>query len=505
MSQLISNLSQLTQDAIDAFRAAAQAPAPEITDDLRKSGITQSTGLTGYDLQAPAKQMIPVLTPLRNSIPRVSGGGGRATHWKAVTQINAGKLRGFVPEGKRNGLVQTTVVPKSAEYKTLGLDDAVTIEAELAARGFEDVRSTQAQRQLWAVMIEEELADLGANGSMLLGTPTAPTVLVTDADGGSIAEDAGGYSCRVVALTLYGYLASSLADGIVQQVTVTNPANTVFTYGGGSSQKSAATLSGATSGGASTLKLSTPVVPGAVAYAWFVGPHDGDVTLQAITTLNSVKLTSLSTDKQNVSAISGDFSKNELAYDGLLYQAWASGSNAYIKNMATGAPGIGTGLTADNAGGIVEIDEALESMWSNYKLGPDTIWVNAREAKNITKKLLGGTGVNYNIALNQGQPFTAGAVVARYLNKFSMGSESFVDIKVHPFLPPGLMLGNLAQLPYPVNNVPNVVEKRLRRDYYQIEWPMRERRYETGVYLDGVLAVFAPFTLMVLGNIGGGD
>lgn len=501
MSQLISNLSQLTQNAIEAFRAAAQAPSPDITDNLRKSGITQATGLTGYDLQAPAKQMVPVLTPLRNSIPRVAGGGDVATHWKAVTQINAGKLRGFVPEGKRNGLLQTTVVPKNAEYKTLGLDDAISIEAELAARGFEDVRSTQAQRLLWATMIEEELADLGANGSMQLGTPTAPTVVVTDSDGGSIAADPGGYACRVVALTLYGYLASSLADGVVQQVTVTNPANATFTYGGGSSQKSAATVSGATTGGASTLKLSTPVIPGAVAYAWYVGAHDGDVTLQAITTLNSIKLSSLTTDKQNVTAITGDQSKNILAYDGLLYQAWADGSNAYIKNMATGTPGTGTGLTSDNAGGILEIDEALESMWANYKLGPDTLWVNAREAKNITKKLLGGTGVNYNMALNQGQPFTAGAVVARYLNKFSMGSESFVDIKVHPFLPPGLMVGNLAQLPYPVNNVPNVIEKRLRRDYYQLEWPMRERQYETGVYMDGVLAVYAPFTLMIIANI----
>lgn len=501
MSQLISNLSQLTQEALAAFKTAAAAPVPDIVDDLRKSGITQATGLVGYDLQAPAKQMFPVLTPLRNAIPRVSGGGDVATRWKAVTAINANKLRGFVPEGKRNGLVGTTVVPKAAEYKTLGLEDAVTIEAELAARGFEDVRSTQAQRQLWAVMIEEELADLGANGSLELGTPTAPTVVVTDADGGAIAADAGGYACRVVALTLYGYLASSLADGVVQQVSVTNPVNTTFTYGGGSSQKSAATVSGATTGGASTLKLSTPVVAGAVAYAWYVGAHDGDVTLQAITTLNSVKLTSLTTDKQNVTAITADHSKNTLAYDGLLYQAWAAGSNAYIKNMATGTPGTGTGLTADNAGGIVEIDEALESMWTNYKLGVDTIWVNAREAKNITKKLLGGTGVNYNIALNQGQPFTAGAVVARYLNKFSMGSDSFVDIKVHPFLPPGLMTGSLSQLPYPVNGIPNVVEKRLRRDYYQLEWPMRERQYETGVYVDGVLAVYAPFTLAIWSNI----
>ncbi len=504
MSQLISNLSQMTQEAIESFRAAAQTPVPGITEELRKSGIVQATGLVAYDLQAPAKQLFPVLTPIRNKVPRVDGGGGTATNWKAVTAINAGKLRGFVPEGKRNGQVTTTVEDKDAKYKTLGLEDTISFEAELAAKGFENIRSTQAQRLLWATMIEEELCDLGANLGVALGTPTAPTVVVTDADGGTIAADAGGYACRVVALTLHGYLAASLTDGVQQQVTVTTPVSTTFTYGGGSSMKSNATVSGATSGGASTLKLSTPVVPGAVAYAWYVGPHDGDVTLQAITTINSVKLLSLATAHQNVTAITADYSKNTLGYDGILYQAWATGSNSYIANMATGTVGTGTALSGDNAGGIVEIDAMLESMWENYKLGPNTIYVNAREAKNITTELLGGTGVNYNIGINQGQGFTAGSRVARYLNKFSMNGDSFIDVSIHPNLPPGLLVAVTDQLPYPINGIPNVMEKRLRRDYYQLEWPMRERQYESGVYADGVFAHYFPPSIGIIANIGQG-
>ena len=504
MSKLITNLSELTQEALIEFQRAAQAPDTRIVDDLRKSGVTQATGLVAYDLQAPAKQMFPVLTPLRNKIPRVSGGGGTATNWKAVTGINTGKLRGFVPEGKRNGQVTTTVVDKDAKYKTLGLEDVISIEAELAAMGFENIRSTQAQRLLWATMIEEELADLGANCNVALGTPTAPTVVVTDADGGTIAADAGGYACRVVALTLHGYLAASLTDGVAQQVTVTTPVNTTFTYGGGSSMKSNATVSGATSGGASTLKLSTDVVAGAVAYAWYVGAHDGDVTLQAITTINSVKLLSLATTHQNVTAITADYSKNALGYDGILYQAWTTNSAAYIKNMATGTVGTGTALSGDNAGGIVEIDDMLSSMWENYKLSPNSIYVNARESKNITKELLGGTGVDYSIAVTQGQGFTAGTVVARYLNKFNMGGDSFVDIAIHPFMPPGTLMASTDRLPYPVNGIPNVMEKRLRRDYYQMEWPMRERQYETGVYCDGVLAHYFPPSIGIIANIGEG-
>lgn len=498
---LISNLSELTQDALAEFKKAAQTPATGIVDDLRKSGVTQATGLVAYDLQAPAKQLFPVLTPLRNKIPRVSGGGGTATNWKAVTAINANKLRGAVPEGKRNGQLSVTVEDKSAPYKSLGLEDVISIEAELAARGFEDIRSTQAQRLLWATMIEEEIFDLGGNYGVALGTPTAPTVTVVNG-GGTIADDATGYDVRVVALTLHGFMASSVADGVQGQVTVTTPVNTTFTYGGGSSNKSNATATGAVAnGGDSLIRAYTPVVAGAVGYAWYVGITGGNVTLQSITTINSVELTSLTTTHQNVTAITADNSKNLLGYDGILYQAWASGSNAYIKNLATGTPGSGTGLTADNAGGIVEIDEMLQSLWENHRLGVNTIYVNAIESKNITKKILSGTGANFNIAVNQGQGFTAGTVVARYLNKFSMNGGSFVDITIHPNLPQGTALGVTEQLPYPVTNIQNVMEKRLQRDYYQMEWPMRERQYESGVYFNGVLAHYFPPSIAIITNI----
>ena len=499
---LIKNLSELTADALAEFQKAAVSPAQQLTEELRKSGgVNQATGLVAYDLQAPAKNLFPVLTPLRNRIPRiVSQNGGTATNWISVTGINTSKLRGFVPEGRRNGLMSISSTPKSASYKSCGLDDAVTFEAELAATGFENVRSTQAQRLLWATMIEEELSDLGACNSVALGTPTAPTVVV-GATGGTIADAAGGYYCYVVALTLHGYLAASLTDGVQQTVTVTTPVNTTFTYGGGSSNSSLTTNTGAVSNSnVSKLSLSTPVVAGAVAYAWYVGTTTG-ATLQAITTLNSVVLTSLTTTHQAITSVTADKSTNALAYDGVLYQAWASGSGAYIKNMATGTPGTGTGLTADNAGGITEIDDMLASMWENYKLSPSTIYLNAREGKNITKKILGGSGVQHLITVDQGQGFTSGAVVARYMNKFAMGTSTYVDVMVHPYMPAGTLMAYTDMLPYPISGVPNVVEKRLRRDYYQMEWPMREGQYENGVYFDGVLAHYFPPSVGIITNI----
>lgn len=503
MGQLIRNLSEMTQDAMAQFAKALQQP--QDASILQKAGITQSTGLTWYDLQTPAKNMIPVITPLRNRIARVGGGGGTATNWKAVTGINTASLRGFVPEGKRNGAVATTVAPKSASYKTLGLEDTVTFEAELAAVGFEDIRATTAQRLLWALMIEEELAILGGNNGVALGT--VGTVTGTRAaSGGSIPASGGTYKARCVALSLYGYMASSVANGVVQDVAVTTVDGQSFTYGGGSSMKSAEVSVSGFSGSTNTLSLSVAVVPGAVAYAWYVDDgNGGDLTLQTISTINSVLLTSLTTTGQNVTAITKDASQNAYAFDGILYQAWTTASGAYIANQATGTPGTGTGLTADTAGGITEIDTMFKSLWDNYRLSPTVIYANAQEIKNITKKVLSSSGASY--AFNITNPgagvgnITAGSVVGNYLNKFAMGGNQLIPLTLHPYIPPGTLLAVTENLPYPINGVPNVMEMKLRRDYYQMEWPLRTRQYETGVYVDGVLAHYFPPSVGIITNI----
>jgi hypothetical protein len=495
----LNSLSEQTRQAYEDFKKLMKKVSP---DELAKAGINTSTGLVAYDLQAPAKNLFPVLTPLRNIIPRVNGGGGTATNWRRVTAINSSLLRAAVPEGTRNGLQTIAADNKSANYATLGLEDSVTFEAEDAANGFEDIRATEAQRLLWATMIEEERFDLGGNLSVALGTPSAPTVTVVNG-GGSIADDATGYTVKVVALTFHGAQASSVSGGVVGQVAV-NPADgsTSFNYGGGSSLPSSGTDTGAVSnGGDSIIRASVPVVTGAVAYAWYAGVTGGNITLQAITYINSVELTSLSASHQNVNAITADNSQNSLGYDGLLYHAWASGSNAYIKNMATGTPGTGTGLTASGKGGIEEIDEMLQTMYDNYKLIPDKIYTSSQEINNIASKIFGGTAngaLRYTVPM-QGDDMTLSAGVSRIKYQSLLGRV--IPVEVHPDMPKGTLLAVTTSLPYPINNVPNVFEMRLQRDYQQFEWPLRTRKYETGVYFRGVLAHYFPPSLGIITNI----
>ena len=43
-----------------------------------------------------------------------------------------------------------------------------------------------------------------------------------------------------------------------------------------------------------------------------------------------------------------------------------------------------------------------------------------------------------------------------------------------------------------------------RRDYYRVDWPVRTRRREFGVYTEEVLAIYASFGIGILTNIGNG-
>src|ERR1700761_8389114 len=66
-------------------------------DPLGKSTFSEPTsstmGLNYYDLELGAKFLYPLLTPLRNEMPRVSGKGGIQANWRAVTGVNTTGLR----------------------------------------------------------------------------------------------------------------------------------------------------------------------------------------------------------------------------------------------------------------------------------------------------------------------------------------------------------------------------------------------------------------------------
>lgn len=253
-----------------------------ITKDSLRKAVTLSNGLSWYDLRPTSVNIYPVVTPLRNAIPRVQRPNpGDAARWKQVTALTGSGYDslGWVPEGQRSGIMNATVASKSASYITIGEEDYVTFEAEAAAS--EDIGSVVTNRLLHKLMRKEEIGLLAGNASLALGTPSAPTLA---ASGSGATLPAATYSVIVVALTLEGWKNATLAGGVATSQVITGADGRTFTLKGGSSNKSSNATQAVTLG--QTLSATATAVNGAIAYAWYVGTA-GSETLQAITTINS--------------------------------------------------------------------------------------------------------------------------------------------------------------------------------------------------------------------------
>jgi len=490
-----------------AMKSLTKIGDPQMPDSLQKATFNQSasatTGLTFYDLQPGALLLYPVLTPLRNMLPRVSGAGGIQANWRAITAINSGNTSAGVSQGNRNATMAVTTANYTAAYKGIGMESNVTFEAQYAGQNFDDIRALAGLTGLQALMLQEEAIILGGNGG---GQPLGTTPTPSTADvvtGGSFSD--GTYQVACVALTLEGYTNSSIAGGIPQQVVRNNADGSQDTYGGGAAQKSAAAATVVNGGGAvQSITATVTAVRGAVAYAWYLsaaGGAAGTAVLTAITTVPAVTLTAAGAGTQAYSSLaSADYSVNDLVFDGLITQAAKSGSNAYWADLAGGT------LTAGGSANITQIDTALKSFWDNYRLSPDTMWVNSQQAQDISNKILAGQANGaFRINISQEQGMMAGGVMATsYLNKFSMGGANVIAIKIHPNMPPGMILFTSQSIPYPLSGVGNVMQIKTRQDYYQIEWPLVTRKYEYGVYADEVLQHYFPPSMGLITGIGAG-
>jgi hypothetical protein len=517
-------LTKATMETLQLLLNAQKSPM------IAEKAFNQALGLVYYDLEPVAKQLYPVITPIRNKVPRVRGDGGTATHWKAVTGININLLSPGVEEGKRGGVVTTSEQDFVASYKGIGLEDYVTFEAEWAGENFDNIRALAVENLLRAMFIAEEQVLLNGNGGGLpLGTcPTPVSTLITGI--GSMSAGATRVFC--VALTPEGMAYAGgpgiAAVGTAIQTVITRPnagpTGGNSTYGGGSSQVSAQSNSQTTTGSNLALYVTVTPVPGAAGYAWFATGNQTTAAaahLYSITTVPDVLILADGAATQVASVASADNSANALIPDGVitqieattgLYQNNTSPTAAAIQTAAgtsaaaAAALALGTPLTTNAAGGITEIDADLKSFWDNRRLSPTEMWVSSQEQQSITKLVINGGGAplfRFNMdAKSMNTGISAGAVVGSYLNRFTMAGGAEIPIRLHPNMTPGRILYWSDTIPYPLSNVRNVIQVKTRRDYYQIEWPLIDRTYQYGVYADELLQIYAPFAFGTRGSIG---
>lgn len=494
----------VTQETLDLLKVSGGSSADMIKAWVAPAGAT--TGIQNYDLERPALSLFPVLTPLLNATPVVDAEGGIQANWRAITGINTGGMNPGISEGNRGGVVATSTADYFAAYRSFGHDDYVTDEAMMAAKDYMDLLARAQGNLLWSLKISMEKVLLGGLGTYGLGQAAAPTVADVGA-GGSLAQGTT-YSVIVAPLTLDGYLNASVANGVRGAVTRTNIDGSTDTYGGGTGKLSANTIMPTAAAGGNVHSLTASVAPvtGAVAYAWFWGAAGAEV-LGAITTINSVVITAAAAGTQTAASLGGgDNSQNSLVCDGLIAQIAKPGAGAKIITQPTGAAGTGTPLTSDGAGGIVEFDTMLQWMWDNLRLSPSTIWVSSQEAQNAYRKILAngnGGAQRFQINVDQGK-LVGGDAVRSYINKFGLDGAREIPIRQHTNLPPGIVLFDTDELPYPLSGVTNVKQFRAQQNYYATLWPRVKRRYEFGVYLRGVFQNYFPPAFGLITNIGNG-
>ncbi len=468
---------------IAAVRAALSDPRglavqadPSILAKATTQGISTTTGLVGINLEAPAKNLFPVLSPIRNWMARKpSARGATAVQWRAITGINTANVKVGVAERSRNSVVTTKEADFTQSYKPFGLDDFVTYDAQDAAVDFMDVRAEGAANLLAAVMVGEEKTILGGN-VQAIGKPG--TITPTDVGTGGSLSTGTAYDYAVSALTSFGYL-----DGATGHGTVDAPDET--------DGKTVSHTTAATGAGSTATTLTWAAVRGAVAYNVYIGTSGGTKYYSQTVTVPKALVTAV-VGSGNVPN-SADQTADSLSWDGLIPQIEANAGSqyasngAYFKDLAAGT------LTADGVGGVVEIDAALKSLWDNSRIGPDIIYVNSQEAEDIaTKVALNGstTTLRWTQSVDQEGNVVAGLVASGYRNRYT--SPRLVPIEIHPYLAPGTILMLSRRLPFPRNNVANPFELDVRREYTQYDWAPTLRSWDYGVYGAECLKVYFP-------------
>jgi hypothetical protein len=506
-------MDAVTNQTLAQVASLLQSLPPEY---LAKATYNQSnsptTGLTYYDLEAEAKVFVPEITPLVQMIPRVKGLGGTATNWRSVTAINSGGIPMGVAEGERGGQIAITTSDNSSKYVTVGLESNMSWEADLAAMGFDDLRALGVRNLLQSARIGEEQLIVGGNGDVALGTPVLAAVAATT--GGALA--AATYHVRVVALTLSAYRRASLTVGVPTQHTYSLGDGSSQTVNGGASQVSADQTGVVASGSTGSIACTVTAVRGAVAYAWFIGAGGGAAgaeRIAAITTTNKYTFTAVPSTITAPSGFAGvistdfdtDRSSNSLVFNGLISIVGKSGSGSVFASSDDVV------LTADGQGGITEINTDLRAFWDNQKVSPSHMFVSAQELINITGKVIaaGGTPLfRFQMDGRSGTPdmatVTAGAVVGSYLNKTAEGGGRLIKVVLHPDVPPGMIVYFSERVSYPVPGVINLLQIKARQEWRQVEWPLRKRVYEFGVYADEVLQCYFPPAFGVRCNIKNG-
>ncbi len=443
-----------------------------------------STGLVPFDLQAPAKFLVPTETPLRNRIPRTKG-QGLAARYKVITGITGSGTGGvgvfhpgiteatqnnFAPPGgasvqpfNRGAKISYAGGDKIVPYEQFGVSDSVTWAAGFAGQGFQDPRALSAAALLYSSMLLEErlmLMGRGTDSNFLgaLAAPSAPTLA-------SAAAASGESNISGATTNIYVKVTADAGDF------------------GQSSIGAVASIAAPTG----VVVVTVPAVTGALGYRVYVGtggsqPADSAMWYAGRTGSRTFRITgALPTSGTAATVAAADTSAYAAGYDGILpiVMGANSGYRATLNaNWNASIPG-------------VEFQTAFEAMWAANQANPKEILMAGHDRRTLSD-LLQSSSVNaYRFTITQDEitGATMGGVVTAIQNEIT---GQVVDLTVHPFMPQGNAALMTWQLPIPDSNVGSVWESRNVQDYMGVNWPVVDFQYAQSSYWFGTFICYAP-------------
>lgn len=478
--------------------------------DLAKDWLSNSplaTGLVAYDLQAPAKYMVPRATPLRNRTARSTQGVGTTARYKRITGVTNAGVGGVADQstffnsesvattfGGVTGLRRPPKISYASDEKAIlfmeqGLSDSVSMKAFYQSQGYENLRQLSQTALLWATLLGEEKSLLYSRGSAagFTGAIAAPTAVTIGAAANPTGGEVGN-SANIATLFVYVTARSGRGESVASAVV------------------SSTALSAATG---KVLPITWTDSAGALGYNVYLGTttgianafYNGSTGTNAFTTTFTGAGTGgvPSTGAQPPAA---DTSADANGYDGFLTVFSDPTQAGYVNRL--NAP-----FSSTNPGS--EYQAAFAALYGNAgPLGgqtlladPDVIWIYAAGRVGLSDLLKTASSANYRLTIDNGEANTGvrlGSIVTGIVNETT---GTMVDFEVHPYMPAGCSIIHSETLPVPDSEVSATVEVRNVCDYTAIEWPQMQMSYDTSTYMLGSPLFYAPAwsgTLLGIGN-----
>lgn len=511
----LATLGKSVSSEVLASLTAALDQAGALQKDISLTSPLAS-GLVPFDLEESAKILTPVLSPLRNDIPRVKG-QGTARRFKRITGISGSGTGGianlspFLNDSSTIGVGSLTLRrgakisyasdDKTYNYKQFGLSDVVTWSAEFAGLGFTDVRQLSQTALLYATMMAEEraiIAGRGTDAGVYVGTlatpPSGQVALTVRAAGVGETGNSAVIANLFVRVSAEGMFGESIASAEVTTAGLAALTGRVIDV----------TMTGAGVSGATGYKVYVGTATGLV-NQFFAGRTGCWGGVSGLGTASfSIQFTGAGvggTPSTGANGSATDTASSADAYDGILTVQTDPTQSGAIFSAGAGlsASSIGiefqqvfTALYAGLSGNSRLTGVASSAASQGVKADPDEIWLAGQDRKQLSALFLSGGSGNptffMNVASNS-DGMRMGQVVTAMLNEVT-GKE--VACKVHPYLPQGTSLVLSRSLPTPDSQVPAPFQMVLPQDYLAIPWPVIQHTYDQSSYGFGALVHYAP-------------